>query len=59
MMIAAYRMAMRGWSADEAMNEMKQFGFSEAHHFICPGLAGYERSFPERFKKNKGFDEVR
>jgi tyrosine-protein phosphatase SIW14 len=59
MMIAAYRMGTQGWSADEAMNEMKQFGFSEAHHFICPGLAGYERSFPERFKKNKGFDEVR
>ena len=59
MMIAAYRMAMRGWSADEAMNEMKQFGFSEAHHFICPGLAGYERSFPERLRKNKAFEEVR
>lgn len=59
MMIAAYRMAMQGWSADEAMNEMKQFGFSEAHHIICPGLAGYEKSFPERFKKNKIFDDVR
>jgi protein tyrosine phosphatase (PTP) superfamily phosphohydrolase (DUF442 family) len=59
MMIAAYRMAMQGWSADDAMNEMKQFGFSEVHHFICPGLAGYERSFPGRFRKNKAFDEVR
>jgi tyrosine-protein phosphatase SIW14 len=59
MMIAAYRMAIQGWSAAEAMNEMKRFGFSGAHHFICPGLAGYERSFPERFSKNKAFDEAR
>jgi protein tyrosine phosphatase (PTP) superfamily phosphohydrolase (DUF442 family) len=59
MMIAAYRMAMQSWSADEAMNEMKQFGFSGAHHLICPGLAGYERSFPERLRKNKAFEEVR
>src|ERR1700722_1793950 len=59
MMVAAYRMAMQGWNAGDAMNEMKQFGFSKAHHFICPGLAGYEQSFPEHFSTNKAFEEVR
>ncbi|HEY4902896.1 MAG TPA: dual specificity protein phosphatase family protein [Candidatus Sulfotelmatobacter sp.] len=59
MMVAAYRMGIEGWSADRAMNEMKEFGFSRAHHFICPSLASYEKSFPERFRKNKAFAEVR
>jgi tyrosine-protein phosphatase SIW14 len=59
MMIAAYRMAAERWSADDAMLEMKYFGFSGAHHIICPRLAGYERSFPERLKKNSSFEGVR
>ena len=59
MMIAAYRMAADGWSADDAMLEMKFFGFSGAHHILCPGLGGYEHSFPERLKKNPAFEGVR
>jgi len=59
MMIAAYRMAEEGWTADEAMTEMKSFGFTKSHHFICPGLARYEQEFPERFKNNPAFEEVR
>jgi len=59
MMVAAYRMGLEGWNADRAMNEMKEFGFSRAHHFICPSLASYEKSFPEHFRKNKAFEEVR
>jgi tyrosine-protein phosphatase SIW14 len=59
MMVAAYRMGIEGWSADRAMNEMKEFGFSRAHHFICPRLASYEKSFPKRFRTNKAFAEVR
>ncbi len=59
MMVAAYRMAEEGWTADEAMTEMKSFGFSRAHHFICPSLASYEREFPERLKNNPAFEEVR
>ena len=59
MMVAAYRMGLEGWNADRAMNEMKEFGFSRAHHFICPRLASYEKSFPEHFRKNKAFAEVR
>jgi tyrosine-protein phosphatase SIW14 len=58
MAVAAYRMAEEGWSADEAMNEMRDFGFSTAHHFICPRLAGYEKSFPERLKKNDAFKDL-
>jgi protein tyrosine phosphatase (PTP) superfamily phosphohydrolase (DUF442 family) len=52
MMVASYRMSVQGWSADEAMKEMKEFGYTRVHHFMCPGLEGYERSFPERMKKN-------
>jgi hypothetical protein len=55
MMVAAYRMADEGWTADEAMNEMSTFGFTRAHHAICPGLARYEKHFPERLKKNPAF----
>jgi tyrosine-protein phosphatase SIW14 len=59
MMVAAYRMAEEGWTADEAMNEMKSFGFSRAHHFICPGLAGYEKEFPERLKSSAAFEGLK
>lgn len=52
MMIAAYRMAVQGWSAEEAMKEMKAFGFRISHRFICPGLADYERNFPERLNQS-------
>ena len=55
MMVAAYRMAREGWTADEAMLEMQHFGFSSAHHFICPGLASYERNFPRTLKSNPDF----
>jgi protein tyrosine phosphatase (PTP) superfamily phosphohydrolase (DUF442 family) len=59
MMVAAYRMAEEGWTADEAMNEMRTFGFTAAHHFICPGLASYEKHFPERLKDNPAFAGVK
>jgi protein tyrosine phosphatase (PTP) superfamily phosphohydrolase (DUF442 family) len=55
MMIAAYRIADQGWTADEAMSEMQHFGFSRAHHFICPTLASYERTFPKHLKSNPAF----
>lgn len=41
MMIAAYRMAEQGWTAQQAMQEMKTSGFVPWHHLICPGLAHY------------------
>jgi len=54
MMIAAYRMAVEGWSAEEARKEMNEFGF---HKVVCASLVGYEKSFPERFKKDREFKD--
>jgi protein tyrosine phosphatase (PTP) superfamily phosphohydrolase (DUF442 family) len=58
MAVAAYRMAEEGWSAEEAMKEMKAFGFTAVHHVICLGLTDYEESFPERLKKDPAFKEL-
>jgi len=59
MTIAAYRMAEQGWTAQEAMKEMQAYGFSQSHHFICPGLSSYEASFPRRFSSSPAFRELR
>ena len=59
MMIAAYRMAEQGWTAKEARAEMNAYGFSFGHHFLCPGLACYEARFPEEFKTNPAFTDLR
>jgi tyrosine-protein phosphatase SIW14 len=56
MMVASYRMAAQGWSADDAMQEMKFFGFSTVHHVICPSLATYEHNFPSHLKSNPAFE---
>ena len=53
MMIAAYRMGQQGWTAKEAMQEMHEFGYRGLHHLMCPGLAGYEKSFPQRLTSRK------
>jgi tyrosine-protein phosphatase SIW14 len=58
MAVAAYRMADEGWSADEAMREMRKFGFSEFHHAMCPGMSQYERKFPTRLKTSPAFRAV-
>jgi len=52
MAIAAYRMAVEGWTAAEARNEMNKFGF---HKLVCAALVGYEKNFPQRLKKNPAF----
>lgn len=52
MMIAAYRMAVEGWTADDARKEMNAFGF---HNVICASLVGYEKNFLSRLKKNSAF----
>ncbi len=60
MMIAAYRMAEEGWSAEKALKEMEKYGFSFAHRrLICPRLASYEKSFPKRFATRPEFEELR
>jgi tyrosine-protein phosphatase SIW14 len=60
MMIASYRMAREGWSAEKAEKEMEKFGFSFAHRrLICPGLSSYEEKFPQRFETNPAFRDLR
>jgi len=60
MMIASYRMAVQGWSAERAEREMEQYGFSFLHrHLICPRLSSYERKFPRRFKTSPAFRSLR
>ena len=53
MAIAAYRMAMEGWTEGEARNEMNKFGF---HKMVCASLSAYQKSFPQRLKKNPAFE---
>ena len=59
MAVAAYRMADEGWSAEEALNEMEEFGFTGPHHVICPTLQLYEKHFPEHLKNNPIFQDLR
>lgn len=46
MMIASYRMTEQQWTAEEALREMRAFGFSSFHEVMCYGLASYEQRFP-------------
>lgn len=59
MMIAAYRMGEQGWTAQEAMQEMREFGYTPIHHLMCPGLARYEKSFPHRLRTDPVFAGLR
>jgi len=59
MMIAAYRIGQQGWTAQEAMQEMHEFGFRGVHHLMCPGLASYEQSFPQRLQNKPAFENLR
>jgi tyrosine-protein phosphatase SIW14 len=56
MMIAAYRIAVEGWTAKEARKEMEQYGF---HHLVCPSLGPYEKNFPDHLKKDPEFQAFR
>ena len=58
MAIASYRMAEQGWSADEAMTEMKLFGYRGIHRVICPTLARYEQEFTQHLETNPLFQEL-
>jgi tyrosine-protein phosphatase SIW14 len=58
MAVASYRMAEEGWSAYDAMKEMKAFGFSSLHHAICPGLESYEENFFERLTTSPAFRDL-
>jgi protein tyrosine phosphatase (PTP) superfamily phosphohydrolase (DUF442 family) len=59
LMVASYRMAEQGWSAEQAEREMMAFGFNSAHRMICPGLSSYEEKFPSRFASGAAFEELR
>jgi tyrosine-protein phosphatase SIW14 len=56
MMIAAYRMAVEGWTPKEARKEMEKFGFN---HLVCHSLEHYEKEFPARLKNSPDFRELR
>ena len=56
MTVAAYRMAVEGWTAEDARREMDQFGF---HSMACASLVEYEKRFPERLKNEADFSRVR
>jgi tyrosine-protein phosphatase SIW14 len=56
MMIATYRMAIEGWTPQQAMQEMEKFGF---HRFLCPSLPAYVRAFPGRLKNEPEFRSLR
>jgi hypothetical protein len=59
-MIASYRMAQEGWSAERAEKEMERYGFDFAHRdLICPGLSHYEKEFPEHLKTSPAFRDLR
>jgi tyrosine-protein phosphatase SIW14 len=59
MMIAAYRIAEQGWSAEEAKEEMKAFGFNFFHRRICTGLSDYEEHFPRHWREGHAFEKLR
>lgn len=59
MMIAAYRIAEQGWSAEEAKEEMKDFGFNYFHRRICTGLSDYENHFPQHWREGHAFENLR
>ncbi len=59
MMIAAYRIAEQGWTAEEARKEMEAFGVSWVHRLICPTLGSYEEKFPTEFDTGPAFRELR
>lgn len=43
--IAAYRIAFEGWTAEQAVDEMREFHYLEFWH---PGMRRYVEEFPER-----------
>ena len=45
--VATYRMALEGWPAEQAMNEMYFFGFNGFWH---PAMKTFIRDFPARLK---------
>jgi protein tyrosine phosphatase (PTP) superfamily phosphohydrolase (DUF442 family) len=59
MMIASYRMAEQGWTAEEALREMHAFGFNSFHQLTCTGLGSYEQRFPSIVSSSPAFEIFR
>jgi protein tyrosine phosphatase (PTP) superfamily phosphohydrolase (DUF442 family) len=49
MFVAAYRIAFDGWTAEEAIHEMRAFHYKE---FMHPNMKWYVRKFPDRLAKS-------
>lgn len=49
MFIAAYRIAFDGWTAEQAVDEMREFHYLEFWH---PGMKRYVEEFPERLARS-------
>jgi protein tyrosine/serine phosphatase len=47
--IATYRIAFEKWSADQAVSEMKAFGFNHLWH---PSMITFVRQFPDRMQSD-------
>lgn len=55
MMIASYRMAEEGWTSEESMREMRDFGYRMFHPVLCHALESYESGFPSVVRANAAF----
>lgn len=55
-MIAAYRIAENHWSAQQAIQEMRFFGF---HYHWHPSMESYVRRFPSKFALDPVFASLR
>jgi protein tyrosine/serine phosphatase len=53
---AAYRIAFDGWTAEQAIREMKAYHYKE---FLHPNLKYYVRKFPERLAKSPALEKYR
>lgn len=52
LMIAAYRMAVEGWTPAQTTAEMHAFGFNSWHRSWCHALVAYEEGFPTQLEKD-------
>jgi tyrosine-protein phosphatase SIW14 len=55
-MVATYRIAQQHWTADQAADEMRFFGF---HYYLYPNMAAYVRKFPAKFASKQVFAPLR
>ena len=59
MAIVAFRIANQGYTPEEAMEEMRAYGFNKFHHVMCWYLASYENHFPQTYATHPAFNEDR